>query len=1099
MRLPANPFLGLVLAFLAGTAHATVGVDFQLQLGNPSNATSDETNPRSHLSQRPQYALDYNNTTREPNWVSWHLTLPDLGSSGRGDFAVDETLPAGFHRVLTTDYSGSGYDRGHVCPSGDRTATVADNQVTFYMSNLVPQSPDNNQGVWASFESYCRSLASLGNEILLISGPSGFLGTTLASGVAIPGYVWKIALVVPAGPGSALSRIHSATRVIALKIPNIAGIRSNPWQQYTTSVAQLETDTGYAFFPRLPASVAAALRLTVEDQSATGTPRLTTQPAAQSAALGGTATFAVTATGNAPLTFQWSLDGEEITGATTATLSVTNVQVSRVGLYSVVVTNSLGSVTSATAPLSLGPPSAAGVLSWDFATAAPTRGLPAGITGGIVTQCNNNGTTQLLTSVSVAGGYSGVSGGNNAGAAARIGPLTRTPTTGSAYFEFTLTPEAGRQLVVSSLSFGARSTATGPQAFALFTSVDDFATPVATGPLANNSGWTLLTPTLAAFAGVPGTAITFQLYGYNGAGNAGTGTANWRIDDLQVGVSGVANSATPPVITRQPGPATVIVGGTATLSVAATGSPAPVFQWRQNGLALPGATGDTLTLTAATLTQAGSYTVVVSNSAASVTTPAATLHVIRRSYAGYYFGLLGDRGAFALHLRADNTGAFLGFTPDSSTGWVSRAVAVSDDGALRLIATAFRGTAPAGDLTLTGNIADNGQLAATAAPDTAFSLRGLKTIVTGSALPQAGFYTAGTAARADTLYAIVSDSGRALIATTTGAFLEYRNAARDDAGNVVFTDPVAHVSVNATTSVLAARVTRSGQAATVETYAGAPIDSAPSSAQRVTNLSTRTRAGTGDQVAIAGFVVTGLESKPVLIRAVGPALRQFDVTTALGAPRLELRRGANVIATNAGWDSAPNAVEIAATTSLFGAFPLAAGGADSAILTTLAPGAYTAVASAADSQPGIVLVEIYDLDRKSDAPRLANLSTRALTGSGDNTLLLGLFVSGNLPKRVLIRAAGPALGAFGVSGFLARPELTVFSGSTALAANSGWSTSPDAPAIAEASARTGAFTFGATSFDAALIIHLAPGAYTAQVSGPGGAAGIVLLEIYEVP
>jgi hypothetical protein len=169
------------------------------------------------------------------------------------------------------------------------------------------------------------------------------------------------------------------------------------------------------------------------------------------------------------------------------------------------------------------------------------------------------------------------------------------------------------------------------------------------------------------------------------------------------------------------------------------------------------------------------------------------------------------------------------------------------------------------------------------------------------------------------------------------------------------------------------------------------------------------------------------------------------------------------------------------------------------ILATLAPGAYTASVSNSDGRAGIALVEVYDLSGGTNAQRLTNVSTRALAGTGENTLISGVVVSGTAPKRVLIRAAGPALTAFGVSGALSRPQLTLLSGASVIATNAGWSTSGDAAAIAEATARTGAFPFAASSADAALIISLAPGAYTAQITGAGGTTGVALLEIYEVP
>ena len=251
-------------------------------------------------------------------------------------------------------------------------------------------------------------------------------------------------------------------------------------------------------------------------------------------------------------------------------------------------------------------------------------------------------------------------------------------------------------------------------------------------------------------------------------------------------------------------------------------------------------------------------------------------------------------------------------------------------------------------------------------------------------------------------------------------------------------------------------------------------------------------------MVIAGFVVSGPESKPVLIRGVGPGLRDFGVTSALPAPRLELLRGDTRLAINTAWGTTPGSGEIPAVAARAGAFALTAGSSDAVIVTTLPPGGYTAVASAADGRAGVCLIEVYDLAPESADQRLVNLSTRAVAGAGESTLTAGLVVRGTDPKRILIRAAGPGLGQFGVTGFLARPELTLLDGGRAIAINSGWSTATDSLAIAEAAAHTGAFPFAPGSADAAILVNLAPGAYTAQV-GAANASGVALLEIYEVP
>jgi DNA/RNA endonuclease G (NUC1) len=263
--------LGLYLLGL-GNAGATIGVAYQMLLGNPSNTTADTNNHNHFLIQREVEALDYSDTLRQPNWASWHLSAADLGSSGRSDaFAGDTNLPSNFYWVKAGDYSGSGYDRGHMCPSADRTDTTNHNKETFLMSNMVPQAPDNNRGIWADLESYCRTLAHASNEVLITCGPEGFSGarTDSAGLIYIPSNVWKIIVVVPPGPGTALERISAMTRVIAVNIPNINGIYSDPWQSYLTSVNHLQTNTGFTFFSALDHDLAAVLRAKVDGTSAT--------------------------------------------------------------------------------------------------------------------------------------------------------------------------------------------------------------------------------------------------------------------------------------------------------------------------------------------------------------------------------------------------------------------------------------------------------------------------------------------------------------------------------------------------------------------------------------------------------------------------------------------------------------------------------------------------------------------------------------------------------------------------------------------------------------------------------------------------------------
>ena len=266
------PLLAGAFALLfAAETHATVGTTLQMQLGNPSGATVNTNNHDHYLIQRTVEAMDYSDNYGESTWVSWDLTSPDMGAVTRStSFYTDTNLPPNFYRVKTSDYTNSGYDRGHMCPSEDRTDTTNNNKMVFFMSNIVPQKADLNQGPWASFENYCQSLANSGNEILLITGPSSFSGALINTNgpVNIPGYTWKIAVVVPPGSGTALSRINTSTRVIAVKMPNVSGIRTVPWNNYVTSANQIQADTGYTFFTALSSSVAQVLRAKVDGAAA---------------------------------------------------------------------------------------------------------------------------------------------------------------------------------------------------------------------------------------------------------------------------------------------------------------------------------------------------------------------------------------------------------------------------------------------------------------------------------------------------------------------------------------------------------------------------------------------------------------------------------------------------------------------------------------------------------------------------------------------------------------------------------------------------------------------------------------------------------------
>jgi endonuclease G len=248
---------------------ASAGV--QMLLGNPSGATPDPANKNNYLMPKPYYALSYNNATGTPNWVSWRVTRADLGDAPRKRiFDPDSELPPGFYHVTSRDYSGSGFDRGHMCPHSDRAANEQMSFATFVMTNIIPQAPNVNQKAWADLEEYCREqVYSRGDRLYVISGPAGRGGTglngpreTIANGkVTVPAECWKIVVEVPASGGDDdLRKINTATRVIAVLMPNNNDSVGYGWANYRTTPAAIEQKTGLRFFDRLPPDVAEALR-----------------------------------------------------------------------------------------------------------------------------------------------------------------------------------------------------------------------------------------------------------------------------------------------------------------------------------------------------------------------------------------------------------------------------------------------------------------------------------------------------------------------------------------------------------------------------------------------------------------------------------------------------------------------------------------------------------------------------------------------------------------------------------------------------------------------------------------------------------------------
>ncbi len=275
----------------------------------------------------------------------------------------------------------------------------------------------------------------------------------------------------------------------------------------------------------------------------------------------------------------------------------------------------------------------------------------------------------------------------------------------------------------------------------------------------------------------------------------------------------------------------------------------------------------------------------------------------------------------------------------------------------------------------------------------------------------------------------------------------------------------------------------------------------------IVNVSTRGQVGTGGNVLIAGFVITGTTSKPVIIRGVGPTLGlpAFGVTGTLPDPQLtlQLTKDGSVVAQNDNWATAGDPAIVSAGMARVGAFALPTGSLDSVIYITLAPGVYTATLSGNGAiNTGIGIVEVYDntVTLDSTSPRLVNISTRGVVGTGASVMIPGFVITGDQPKQVLIRCVGPTLANYGVTGTLADPVITLNdSHGTAINTNDNWGSAGDSAQIVSAALTTGAFALPVGSKDSAILTILQPGSYTVTVSGVNATTGVALVEVYELP
>jgi hypothetical protein len=551
------------------------------------------------------------------------------------------------------------------------------------------------------------------------------------------------------------------------------------------------------------------------------------------------------------------------------------------------------------------------------------------------------------------------------------------------------------------------------------------------------------------------------------------------------------------------------VGSTVTVNATASSPDGTIkqVQFYANGVLIGTSTTPPYSVTfTPTSTGVYTFTAIATDNSNSTTPSGANIVLVTPAaggvgtveYFGNYQGVNGDNGTFAYSVVDGSVGTFIGYSVNSITHNTSLVfypdLAVSSGGGFA--APAVNKVVP-----VSGTASATGVMG-TLNPGSETFIGALTQV--GSVNVGAGFYSGtfiGQAASSFT--AIVGADGSIMVYVSEGTFTDVGNSTVDSSG---------HFSITTATGNTVSGVLSTSTGFMSGTLAGGPggsftaaLDSGGTFSDGVlSNLSTRGAIGSGANIMIGGFVIGGTASKQLLIRADGPALAAYGVTGAIGATQLNVYGTSSStvpVASNTGWSSSStNASQVAAADLATGAFALVTGSADSALVATLPPGAYTAQVSGVGSDTGVGLLEVYDMSTLPPftANKLINVSTRINVGTGTSVGIVGFNITGSTPKRLLIRGAGPGLAALGVSGALAAPHLQLKNVAGGLIReNYSWAVGNDAGLVSAAETATGAFMFASGSADSAILIVLPPGTYTAELSGT--ATGVGLVEVYEVP
>ncbi len=552
-----------------------------------------------------------------------------------------------------------------------------------------------------------------------------------------------------------------------------------------------------------------------------------------------------------------------------------------------------------------------------------------------------------------------------------------------------------------------------------------------------------------------------------------------------------------PAITTQPAGASPAFGAPATFNVVATGGAPLTYAWFKEARLVSFGANAALTITSANPGDAGTYRVVVSNSAGSVVSDSATLTVT-------------------------GTGAGVGTptTPPAPTGTAPTITTQPASLALTAGANATFSVVAAGTAPLRYEWRKNGRTInnATAASFTVASAKlDDAAVYTVRVSNSAGSLTSSPAAL--TVNAVANAITTALANQTLNAGAEAKFTVTAAGAGLTyqwkFNGRTIKGATTATLTLPNVGVTAGGDYGVTVLNAAGPVGVSAAALAirtdaRLVNIATRGHVGEDDEVLISGFVTRGDGVKKILARAVGPTLgTQFGVAGALATPKLTLYRGPSIVDSNSTWGGS---AAVASAFTAVGAFPLPTASTDAAILTSLGAGNYSAAVTAPKGQGGVALIEVYDADSGTPAGELVNISTRALVGSEvANTLIAGFSIRGTTSDTVLIRGVGPSLGTlFGMRRALGASHIAVYdSKGVEIAANTTWGKSGKGEDnderdedkeddIDDASVRVGAWKLPRGSTDSALLLTLPPGVYSVHVTGARKATGIALVEVFEV-